>query len=64
MSKRRDGARVRHNKGPWKDSVQVQRRKFAEERQAAYDKLSKEQKIAKLDAGRFVATKQRAKLNA
>lgn len=41
-----------------------QARKQAQERQAAYDALTVEQKLAKLDAGGFVATKQRAKLTA
>lgn len=40
------------------------RRLEAYERQDAYDKLTVAQKIAKLDAGGFTATKQRAKLQA
>lgn len=38
-----------------------QRRKDAETRQAAYNKLTIDEKIAKLDAGGFTANKQRHK---
>jgi hypothetical protein len=37
-------------------------RREAEERQAAYDKLSPIQKLEKLDAGNYRAKKQRKKL--
>lgn len=47
---------------PWKSRQQAERRAAAEERQAAYDSLTIEQKIAKLDAGKFRALKERAKL--
>jgi len=49
---------------PWKHTVMKQRRADAEARQVAYDKLTVEQKLARLDAGNFVATKQRARLEA
>lgn len=39
-----------------------QRRKDGEVRQAAYNKLTTAEKIAKLDAGGHAATKQRARL--
>lgn len=38
------------------------RRKEAQERQKAYDKLTTEQKLAKLDSGGFTASRQREKL--
>jgi hypothetical protein len=40
-----------------------QAREQAKERQKAYDALTIEQKLAKLDKGGFTATKQRAKLD-
>lgn len=43
--------------------VRLNRREQAEQRNAEYAKLTVEQKLAKLDAGGFTATKQRAKLN-
>jgi hypothetical protein len=38
------------------------KRTEATARQTAYDKLTIDEKIARLDAGGFIATKQRAKL--
>ena len=61
MSKRKNNAQPKTVK-PWKHLVMPARRKAAEERQAAYDKLTIEQKIKRLDDGGFVAAKQRAKL--
>jgi hypothetical protein len=43
-------------------SIRAQRRKAAEQRKADYDKLTLEQKLAKLPAG--AANKQRARLEA
>ena len=54
----------RQNKGPWKASVMAERRKIAETRQFEYDKLSAQEKIARLDEGGLIAKKQRAKLSA
>lgn len=62
MSKRHSGARVRKNKGPWKNSAQKIRREVAEARNILYTKLSTLDKLKKLDDGNFVATKQRQKL--
>jgi hypothetical protein len=47
---------------PWKAKQQAGRRKFAEERQAAYDKLTPQQKLDRLDKGNFKATKERTKI--
>lgn len=47
---------------PWKHKAKEARRKDAEERQAAYDKLTKEQKLAKLDKYTHVAKRERARL--
>jgi hypothetical protein len=41
---------------------QEKRQTEAKERQEAYNKLTVEQKLAKLDKGNFTATRQRAKL--
>jgi hypothetical protein len=60
MSKRAGTART--NKGPWLHIVKAERRKLAEARQAEYDKLTVEQKIAKLDKYQHTATRQRARL--
>jgi hypothetical protein len=43
-------------------SRREERRKEAEKRQAAYDALSREQKIAKLDERSHVAKRERARL--
>jgi hypothetical protein len=61
MSKRGIGIKPKAVR-PWKQEVMRERRKLAEERQGAYNKLTIEQKLKKLDAGNFVAKKQRAKL--
>lgn len=52
----------RINKGPWKHEVQEQRRKDAEARQAAYDKLTPQQKLANLDKYKFLAKRERARI--
>lgn len=52
----------RINKGPWKEQVQEQRRKDAETRQAVYDKLTPQQKLANLDKYKFAATRERARI--
>ncbi len=59
-NKIKDNSRRKNMPAQWK----AQRRKEAEERQAAYDKLTIDQKIDKLNAGGFAATKQRKKLYA
>lgn len=47
---------------PWKHVVMEKRRVDAEERQAAHDLLTPQQKLAKLDKGDLAAEKERAKL--
>jgi hypothetical protein len=47
---------------PWKHRVKEVRRKAAEERQAKYNKLTTAEKLLRLDAGGFTATKERTKL--
>jgi len=64
MSKRKSGAKPKTNKGPWKHRVKEERRKVAEARNAEYNKLTIEQKLAMLNKYNFVAAKQRAKLQA
>lgn len=57
------GKRKNHKKGVL-DRQKAQRKVEAEARQAKYNSLTTQQKLDKLDAGKFVATKQRAKLKA
>jgi len=54
----------RTNKGPWKSQAVANRRKAAEERQKAHDKLTPQQLLARLDALGLTAVKERAKLTA
>lgn len=42
--------------------LKAQKREEAELRKASYQALTTEQKLAKLDAGKFTASKQRLKL--
>ena len=56
----KDNSRRRGMPKQWKD----ERRAAAEARQTAYNKLTVKQKLDKLDAGGYKATKQRGKLNA
>lgn len=55
------GPRTNRTKGILKQA-KAQRKLEAEQRQAEYNKLTPQQKLAKLDAGGFTATKERAKL--
>lgn len=48
---------------PWKHRVMEQRRADAEARQAEYNKLTPQQKLARLDKLRLSASKERAKLS-
>jgi len=47
---------------PWKHVQKQTRRERAEQMQAEYNKLTPEEKLAKLDAGGHRAVKQRARL--
>ena len=59
-NKIKDNSRRKGVPAAWK----AQRQAEAKVRQEAYDKLTPQQKLAKLDAGGFAASKQRAKLAA
>lgn len=61
MSKRKPGASPKHVR-PWKAAVKNLRRTAAESRQKAYDTLTPQQKLEKLDKGHFRALKQRSRL--
>jgi hypothetical protein len=61
MDLRVSGPKKNHKKG-FLQAAKEKRRKDAEARQAAYNLLTFEQKLAKLDAGGHKATKQRYKL--
>lgn len=58
---RPSGIKTNHKKGIARAMLQAKRDE-AKTRQAEYNKLTTAEKIAKLDAGGFVAKKQRAKL--
>lgn len=54
--------RPKHARNKFLREKKERKQREAQERQAAYDALTVEQKVAKLDAGGYVAAKQRAKL--
>jgi len=62
MSKRKINASPKIVK-PWKHNIMKIRREEAEKRNSAYNKLTIQQKLAKLDMNGYAATKQRFKLN-
>jgi len=57
------GPRKNHKRGI-DEQQKAQRKLEAETRQAEYNKLTPQEKLARLDAGGFTASKQRAKLAA